>query len=89
MGLYQTIAYSFGVTPLALAYASIIALISLSGLGKKLLLILAPVGKMALSNYIFQTLVGIFIFTRLGIAYGPMGPTAWTILAVSFLVCKS
>jgi uncharacterized protein len=49
-GLYQTIAYTLGVVPLALAYTGIFILLFNNRSGKKLLSVFAPVGKMAFSN---------------------------------------
>ena len=80
-GLKQTIAYAFGVAPLALGYAAFFALLYLNRITKRFLNILAPVGKMALTNYIMHTLIGIFAWTGLGFSFNPIGPTAWTIFA--------
>lgn len=87
-GLKQTIAYAFGVAPLALAYSSLIALLYLNNGIKKILNVMAPAGKMALSNYIIHTLIGIFAFTGLGFAFNPIGPTAWTIFALVVFVIQ-
>ena len=81
-GLYQTIAYAIGVVPLALAYASAIALIYLQSWGNKILMVISPVGKMALTNYIGQSLIGTFLFTQLGLGIRGVGPTSWTLLAL-------
>ncbi len=81
-GLKQTIAYSVGVAPLALAYSAGVALLFLNDTAKKILTLLAPAGKMALTNYFMHSLIGIFLFTGLGLALDPLGPTAWTILAL-------
>lgn len=85
-GLYQTIAYSFGVAPLALAYASLVALLYQSQVAKKILDTLAPAGRMALTNYIMHTFIGLFVFTNLGLGISSMGPTAWTLFAVFVFV---
>jgi uncharacterized protein len=87
-GLKQTTAYAFGVAPMALAYAAGIALIYISASGRRILNALAPVGKMALSNYIMHTLIGIFVFTRLGIFHAPIGPTQWTMFALGVYVIQ-
>lgn len=81
-GLKQTIAYAFGVAPLALAYASAIALLYLSA-AKKVLNVLAPVGRMALTNYIMHTIIGLFVFTKLGFHVTNWGPTMCSIFAVA------
>ena len=82
-GLYQTIAYAFGVVPLALAYVAIFMLTFQNATGKKLLSVLAPVGKMAFSNYILQTLVGSIVFLGAGLGYIQMvGPVWYTVFGI-------
>ena len=87
-GLKQTIVYAFGVAPLALAYASGFALMYLSNPLRRFLNTLAPVGKMALTNYISHTLIGLFVFTRLGWGIQNMGPAAWTLFALSVYITQ-
>ncbi|MDD1429078.1 DUF418 domain-containing protein, partial [Dolichospermum sp. ST_sed9] len=62
-GLYQTIAYALGVAPLAMAYVGLFMLSFQSIAGKKILSVLAPVGKMAFSNYMMHSFIGNFVFT--------------------------
>ena len=81
-GLRQTIAYAFGVAPLALAYASMLALLYLNGFFRKLLNVMAPVGKMALTNYFMHTFIGLLTFSGLGLSLDPIGPAAWTLFAL-------
>ncbi|WP_296623191.1 DUF418 domain-containing protein, partial [Marivirga sp.] len=52
--------YAFGVVPLACAYAAGVALLLQKR--HKILLLLAPVGQTAMSNYIFQTFISVIIF---------------------------
>jgi uncharacterized protein len=78
-GLYQTIFYALGVVPLAMAYVGLFMLAFQSSAGKKSLSILAPVGKMAFSNYIMQSLIGNFFFLNAGLGYsGTLGPVYYT-----------
>ncbi len=58
---------ALGVVPLALAYFSLIAL----GFNKSpdRFKLFAPVGKMALTNYLFQSIFGILFFCKLGFGY--------------------
>jgi uncharacterized protein len=82
-GLYQTITYAFGVAPLAIAYMTTIALIFENAAVKKILMFFQPVGQMAFTNYILQSLLGILIFQGIGLNWGgEFGPLAWTILAI-------
>jgi uncharacterized protein len=88
-GLYQTIFYAVGVAPLALAYVGLFMLSFQSTAGKKILSVLAPVGKMAFSNYILQTLTGNFVFLPAGLGYmGQIGPFWYTIFGVGFFITQ-
>jgi uncharacterized protein len=88
-GLYQTIAYALGVAPLAMAYVGLFMLSFQTVADKKILSIVAPVGKMAFSNYILQTLVGNFVFLGAGLGYfGEVGPVYCTILGVLVFICQ-
>lgn len=88
-GLYQTIAYAFGVAPLAIAYVSLLALLFRNNIGYKSLSLLSPVGRMALSNYIFHSLLCIVVFYGIGFGLmGTLGPIAWTVFAVIVFVVQ-
>ena len=88
-GLYQTIAYALGVAPLAMAYVAIFMLAYQSAAGKKILGVFAPVGKMAFSNYLFQTLVGSVVFLGAGLGYiGEVGPVYYTIFGVLVFIVQ-
>ena len=82
-GLYQTIFYALGVVPLALLYVSVFMLSFQANTGKKILSVLAPVGKMAFSNYIMQSLIGNFVFLGAGLGYmGTVGPVYYTMFGI-------
>lgn len=66
-GLWDTLFYSVSVIPLSLAYASSICIMWINLKWKKILMPLAPVGRMALTNYIVQTLFGITIYYGMGL----------------------
>jgi uncharacterized protein len=68
--LLQTTAYALGVAPLALAYAAGFALLWQRPRWAGRLAILAPVGRMALTNYLLQTLTGIGLFFGIGLGLG-------------------
>jgi uncharacterized protein len=81
-GLYQTIVYFLGVAPLALTYVSLLALFFRNNVGNHLMMVLTPIGKMALTNYIFHSLLCIVIFYGIGFGLmGTLGPIAWTVFA--------
>lgn len=88
-GFYQTIFYALGVVPLAFAYVGLFMLSFQVIAVKKILSVLAPVGKMAFSNYILQSLVGNFVFLGAGLGYmGQIGPFWYTILGVGFFIIQ-
>lgn len=88
-GLYQTIAYALGVAPLALAYVGLFMLSFQTGAGKKILSVLAPVGKMAFSNYMMHSFIGNFVFLGAGLGYGgKVGPVCFTIFGVAVFIVQ-
>jgi uncharacterized protein len=81
-GLIQTLAYTAGVSTLALAYISLFFLMALTKPGMQIIKILQPPGKMAFTNYILHSLVGSVIFYGMGFGMlGEVGPFYYTILA--------
>ena len=88
-GLYQTIAYALGVAPLALTYVALFMLGFQTTAGKKILSVLAPVGKMAFSNYIMQSLIGNFVFLGPGLGYmGQVGPFYYTFFGIGVFIIQ-
>ena len=82
-GIWHTLAYALSVVPLCLAYVSVLCLWfeKTSGGGK--LALLAPMGRMALSNYLTQTLCGIFIYYGVGLGLGAYaGPSIFIPLGI-------
>lgn len=89
LGLYQTIAYAFGVVPLALTYVAILMLIFQNKSVAKALSVFAPVGKMAFSNYILQTIIGTVVFIGAGFGFlGKVGPVYYTIFGVLVFIMQ-
>ena len=88
-GLYQTIFYALGVVPLAMAYVGLFMLSFQTAVGKKILSVLAPVGKMAFSNYIMQSLIGNFVFLGAGLGYmGQVGPVYYTLFGIGVFIIQ-
>ena len=84
-GLAHAVLYALGVGPLALAYAALFAL-AWAGRGRRVLRQLAPLGRMALSCYLGQSLIALFLFTGLGLGWvGRVGPTLLWPLALSII----
>ena len=82
-GLYRTIAYAVGVVPLAATYVALLMLAFKNAACKKGMMLAAPVGKMAFSNYIMHTLIGNFVFLNAGLGFmGKVGPVYYTAFAV-------
>lgn len=73
--LLKTITYAFGTVPLALGYAALIALIYKKS---NLFNWFIPIGKMAFTNYISQSLIAITFFY--GIGFGLVGKFGFTVI---------
>lgn len=82
-GIYRTIAYAFGVVPLALVYVALFFLSANTRFGQLIQRLFAPAGKMAFSNYILQSLIGCFIFYGIGLGLSTtVGPVIATGIAL-------
>jgi uncharacterized protein len=66
----HSIIYAISVVPLSLAYAAIICLWYQKNKERKLFNVLAAPGRMALTNYIMQSVFGIIIFYGIGFSLG-------------------
>jgi len=78
LGLGNTFFYAFSVVPLCLAYTSVICLHWIKRKGNSKLKVLAPVGRMALTNYLMQTIIGITLYYGVGFGLGGnIGPAAF------------
>jgi uncharacterized protein len=92
-GVVQTAAYTFGTTPLALAYMAAAALAWQDARRRPWLAWFVPLGRMALSVYLAQTVIQLLLFTahggrlagRLPVATLPL--VAITILVVQQRAC--
>ncbi|HUR65106.1 MAG TPA: DUF418 domain-containing protein [Chitinophagaceae bacterium] len=77
-GLLHTLFYATSVVPLCLAYASIICLRWIKKKGNTRLKVLAPMGRMALTNYLMQTIIGITLYYGVGFGFGGnIGPAVF------------
>ncbi len=82
MGLADTIAYALGVVPMGFAYAATIALVWHKNRQKSWLNRVIPVGKMALTNYLTQTVLASFIFFGIGLGLGTQIGYSYVLLIV-------
>ena len=75
-------AYALGVAPLAVAYASHLALLWRRAIWRdRLAWAIAP-GRMALTNYLMQTGIAIALFHGIGLGLmGEAGPVTWPLIA--------
>ncbi|MCY7340019.1 MAG: DUF418 domain-containing protein [Sphingomonas bacterium] len=78
--LWEATAYSFGVPTLALAYAAGFALLW-RGAARRWLTVFAPAGRMALTNYITQTLIQALLFMGWGLGLLGQMSIVWVPLA--------
>lgn len=75
-GLLDSLSYAAGVVPLSLAYTSVICLYWIKRKGNSKWKLLAPVGRMALTNYLMQTIIGITLYYGVGLGLGGnIGPS--------------
>lgn len=83
MGIIQPIVYAFGVPALGIFYAAAITLLYEKQKYRKALKIFAPVGQMALTNYLMQSVICCWIFMGYGLGFfANVGPAILTILAI-------
>jgi uncharacterized protein len=84
IGLLHTVFYATSVVPLCLAYTSMICLYWVKKKGDTKLKILAPMGRMALTNYLMQTILGITIFYGVGFGLGGnIGPAIFIPIGIA------
>lgn len=77
----QDLGYALGVIPLGMAYGA--AFLLLWPRARRVLGLFAPAGRMALTNYLTQSLLGLFIFMGVGLGWaGYMTPPQFVGLAV-------
>ena len=85
----ETAAYALGVAPLALAYAASLALAWQSPRRRAWLGRFAPAGRLALTNYLTQTTIGIGLFYGVGLGLmGRAGPTLWIPLVAAVITIQ-
>jgi len=83
------VTYAVGVPSLALGVIALIVTLWQNDAWKKVLGIFAPVGRMALTNYLTQTVISMFIFYGWGLGlYGKVGPLYATLIAFAIFAVQ-
>ena len=84
-----TLSEAFGILPLSLGYVALAALFWQSNRFKKGMSLFVPVGRMALTNYIFQSVICTLIFYNTGLALGAeYGPSSYLLLGLIVYGCQ-
>ncbi|GGH21265.1 DUF418 domain-containing protein [Dyadobacter endophyticus] len=87
IGIIQPIVYAFGVPALCLFYASAFTLLFEKPNWKKRLSVFAPVGQMALTNYLMQSIICAFLFMSYGLAMEALvGPAKLSLIALAIYI---
>lgn len=86
MGILDTVTYAFGVAPLSLAYTASISLLWLKRMSSSLA-VFAPVGRMALTNYLAQTVFGGSLFYGVGFGLGQEFGISFILLIAIAIYC--
>jgi uncharacterized protein len=89
-GLAETTLYAFAVAPLALSYAATFALLWRHDTWARVLRVFAPAGKMALTNYLSQTVLAVLVFSGFGLGLaGHVGPTWLWVQAIATMTLQT
>lgn len=88
-GIIQPLVYAFGVPALSLFYAAAITLLYQGSVGKKILGIFRPVGQLALTNYLMQSVICVFIFMSYGLGLtARVGPLHLCLIALGIYTAQ-
>ncbi|GAB5563253.1 MAG: DUF418 domain-containing protein [Winogradskyella sp.] len=88
-GIIEPMVYAYGVPALGICYACGIALLYLKPKWQKRLNILAPFGRMALTNYLTQSLLCGIIFEGYGFGlFAQLGPIYFTLIGLGILLLQ-
>lgn len=86
-GIIQPIVYAYGVPALGMSYVCGIALLYQNLSIRKNLNVLAPFGRMALTNYLMQSVICSLIYNSYGLGlFATDGPVAFILVGVGILI---
>ncbi len=86
-GIIGVITYAFGVPALALFFIALVATLWQKAAWRRVLAFLAPGGRMALTNYLLQTVICVFLFYGYGFGqFGKFGALASTLIALTIFL---
>ena len=86
-GIFQPIVYAFGVPALGLAFAAGLNLLFRKETYRYFLMVLAPFGRMALTNYLMQSIICVLIYQSYGLQlYATEGPLQFTLVACGIFI---
>lgn len=89
LGILQPVVYAFGVPALCLFYASAIALLYPNKKWQTILNVFTPVGQMALTNYLMQSIICSFIFKGYGLGlYAKVGSGILTLIGFAIYIAQ-
>ena len=90
LGIVQSVSYQIGVPALCLLYAVGISSLFQHATWRRRLEIFAPLGRMALTNYLVQTFICIPFFYGIGLGfYGRVGAAASSLLAFGIVLAQA
>lgn len=88
-GIIGVITYAFGVPAMAIGIIALVATLWHSTASTRVLAYFAPVGRMALTNYLMQTLICVFIFYGYGFGqFGQIGAASATLIALTIFLIQ-
>lgn len=88
-GIVGVITYAFGVPALALFFIALVATLWQKSAWQRLFAFLAPVGRMALTNYLLQTVICVIIFYGFGFGqFGKVGALGSTLIALGIFAAQ-
>jgi uncharacterized protein len=85
----ESLAYALGVAPLAIGYATTFAILWQSNTWRERFLRLVPAGRLALTNYLSQTVFALAVFYGIGLGLmGRVGPVWWPLIVVAVITMQ-